>query len=271
MQGTWSNAKIITLAVILISGVIADQATKIWAETVLASPRYPDHSITITVEDEHDGKPLREYLGTRLSSTPEEELDAIAGRYVSRGEQSLGPNTVLRGGDELELRQRSITVIEGYWDFHYARNPGAVWSFMATAPDGFRQGFLITTTILAIGLMLFFLYRAEPQQRRLILSLSMVLSGAVGNLIDRIRFGYVIDFIAWHYHDKYWPTFNIADAFITVGVALMAIDILFSGKSPAKPQAEQSNEKESSEATEGSKAKAKGVKAKDAKPTESKA
>lgn len=269
MQGTWSNAKIVTLAVILISGVIADQATKIWAETVLASPRYPDHSITITVEDEHDGKPLREYLGARLSSTPEEELDAIAGRYVSRGEQSLGPNTVLRGGDELELRQRSITVIDGYWDFHYARNPGAVWSFMASAPDGFRQGFLITTTVLAIGLMLFFLYRAQPQQRRLILSLSMVLSGAVGNLIDRIRFGYVIDFIAWHYHDKYWPTFNIADAFITVGVALMAIDILFSGKPPVKAKVEERDGDESGAEVE--KSKAKEVKAKEAKAKEAKA
>ncbi|MFC1855556.1 signal peptidase II [Thermodesulfobacteriota bacterium] len=59
------------------------------------------------------------------------------------------------------------------------------------------------------------------------MALILILSGAIGNFIDRIRIRAVIDFISVHYHDYYWPAFNVADAFITVGVAIMIIDILF--------------------------------------------
>jgi len=71
------------------------------------------------------------------------------------------------------------------------------------------------------------LYKAEKDQYRLISALALVLGGAIGNLIDRIAYGYVIDFIAWHIEDKYWPTFNIADVAISVGVGLMAIELIF--------------------------------------------
>jgi signal peptidase II len=68
-------------------------------------------------------------------------------------------------------------------------------------------------------------------------ALSLIVGGALGNFVDRLRFGWVIDFISWHYQDKYvWPTFNLADSYITVGVVLMGLEILLAKEQPAAAQ-----------------------------------
>jgi len=75
--------------------------------------------------------------------------------------------------------------------------------------------------ILALGLILVFLRQAPPDHRTLVLALALVGGGALGNIIDRALFGYVTDFVVWRWHERTWPTFNVADAALVVGVILM--------------------------------------------------
>jgi signal peptidase II len=144
--------------------------------------------------------------------------------------------------EEAEARNRFVTVIDGFFRFRYAENTGAAWSLFRDTSASFRVPFFIIVTLLAIGFIFWFYRRLEPKQRLLALAVSLLLGGAVGNLIDRIRFGYVVDFVDWYVSfsgklnlglftieagEKHWPTFNVADAAITVGIVLLMVEMLF--------------------------------------------
>jgi signal peptidase II len=135
---------------------------------------------------------------------------------------------VVKAGDVIRVTYRDVTIIDGYWDFQYARNPGAAFSFLADADPSVRRPFFIAISVLALLAILYILSGVQLHQQLLIWGLSLIASGAVGNnLIDRVRFGYVVDFILWKYTDAYrWPVFNIADVLICVGVGLMVIDMI---------------------------------------------
>lgn len=237
------SSKIFLVGLVLILSIVADQATKLWAEANLATPRYRDHKVSLVVPDSADGKTLEAFLSDELTWTQPEEQKLIASRFASRDGAPLRASTLLEGGETIELQQLSVTVVSGYFDLIYARNPGAAWSFLADSPEAFRKTFFILTSIIAIILISIFLYKAELHQRRLILALALVLGGAAGNLIDRIAYGYVIDFIAWHIEDAYWPTFNIADAWICVGVGLMGIEIIATWRQEARDKENKENDK----------------------------
>jgi len=120
------------------------------------------------------------------------------------------------------------SVIPGFFDLTYVRNPGGAFSFFADGLPEQRMVFFIGTTVLAIGLLIVFFRRLEPQARLSALALGTILGGAVGNLIDRLRYGEVIDFLDFHLWGGYtWPTFNLADSFIVVGVGILMLEILF--------------------------------------------
>ncbi|MEL7045016.1 MAG: signal peptidase II [Pseudomonadota bacterium] len=107
-------------------------------------------------------------------------------------------------------------------------NEGAAFSFLSGA-GGWQRWFF---SILALGVsaaIAWWLSRPDARQRALALGLSLVLGGALGNLVDRIRLGYVVDFISVHYRDWYFPTFNVADAAISVGAAFIILDSFLGG------------------------------------------
>jgi signal peptidase II len=115
-----------------------------------------------------------------------------------------------------------IAVVDGYLDLAYVRNPGAAWGFLARARESFRQPFFLGISLVAMLFILYLHLRLEPGQHLLLVALSLVMSGALGNFIDRLRLRYVIDFIELHLQHRHkWPTFNVADAAITVGVVLL--------------------------------------------------
>jgi signal peptidase II len=125
------------------------------------------------------------------------------------------------------LAKPAYHVLDDYWHFRYVENPGAAWGLFANLPDGVRQKFFVGVTLLAllfIGLM----YRGLAADQRLLrLSLALVLGGALGNFVDRLARGYVIDFIDWHWKNQptlRWPTFNVADVAISIGITLMLLD-----------------------------------------------
>jgi len=117
-----------------------------------------------------------------------------------------------------------LVLIPGYLSLEYAENRGAAWSFLADKP-GLREPLLIGVASLAIGLLGFWVFRMKPEQKMLAVALALLFAGAVGNLIDRIRLGYVIDFIVFTVKESFrWPTFNVADTSIALGIALLIID-----------------------------------------------
>lgn len=124
-------------------------------------------------------------------------------------------------------RQGGIEVAAGWFDLHYIENPGAAWGFLASSTSPWRAPFFLLVSMAAVVLMVRAFVRTSAGQRLQRVALALVLGGAMGNLVDRTRLGYVIDFIDWHIGERfYWPTFNIADAAITVGVIVLVLDTL---------------------------------------------
>jgi signal peptidase II len=123
-------------------------------------------------------------------------------------------------------RIRSVEVFENFWHFRYVENPGAAFGFLADQESWLRLPLFITITIVATGFICWMFRETTPEQRLMRFTLGIILGGALGNFIDRIRLGYVIDFIDWHWYEHNWPTFNIADSAISVGVALLVIEMI---------------------------------------------
>lgn len=121
---------------------------------------------------------------------------------------------------------QSIPIIDGLFNFTYVRNTGAAFGIFAGSAEIFRRPFLILVSILASVFIVSLLRRLANEHRGLITALTFVLGGAIGNLIDRVFYGEVIDFLDVYWRNYHWPAFNIADSFITIGVA-MAIYCLY--------------------------------------------
>jgi signal peptidase II len=122
----------------------------------------------------------------------------------------------------------SVRIIPGFFDLTYVRNPGAAFGILASAQGFWRVAFFIAVSLAALAVIIALIRTSHD--RLPLTAFALIAGGAVGNLIDRVRFGEVVDFIEWYYRSYHWPTFNIADSAITVGVALLAIDMLFPKK-----------------------------------------
>ncbi len=117
----------------------------------------------------------------------------------------------------------SVTVIENFFHISYVRNKGAAFGILASS--SVRIPFFIAVSVVASLGILWYLRHLRDEQRLVCFSLSLVFAGAVGNLIDRVRLGEVIDFIDVHWYSHHWPAFNVADSAITVGVGLLLLDM----------------------------------------------
>ncbi len=122
----------------------------------------------------------------------------------------------------------SIPIVEHFFHLTYVRNRGAAFSFLSNA--SWRLPFFISVSIIAAIVILVAFQKMRDDQKLAHTSLALIFSGAVGNLIDRIRLGEVIDFLDAHWYRHHWPAFNVADSLICVGVFLLAIDMLLEEK-----------------------------------------
>jgi lipoprotein signal peptidase len=127
-----------------------------------------------------------------------------------------------------------VVLIKDHLDFVLAKNRGGAWGLLQDTPEYVRRPFFLLVSALAITFIVSLYRRLAPNQRALKWGLPLVLGGALGNLVDRIRYSHVIDFIhahaKWGGRDHSWPTFNVADIAICVGVGLMAIDMFAGNK-----------------------------------------
>lgn len=121
---------------------------------------------------------------------------------------------------EAAMNLGDSSVVTSWFNWSLAYNEGAAWSFLANEGGWQRWFFVVLSVVVSIALVVW-IYRSWRQEALLAFSLSLVLGGAVGNLIDRVLYGHVIDFIQWHANGWYFPTFNVADMAITGGAAVM--------------------------------------------------
>ena len=123
---------------------------------------------------------------------------------------------------------QSISVIDGFFNIVYVLNPGAAFSFLHDMNESYRQLFFVSITIIAIIVVLYVF--AHEKSKVNVAGFALILSGAVGNLLDRIFIGKVVDFLDFYYKTYHFPAFNVADSCITIGVSLIIIDLLFFSK-----------------------------------------
>jgi signal peptidase II len=118
----------------------------------------------------------------------------------------------------------SIQIVDNFFHITYVRNRGAAFSFLSNA--SWRLPFFIGVSLVASIAIIVAFQKLRDDQKLAQVSLAMIFSGAVGNLIDRVRLGEVIDFLDAHWYRHHWPAFNVADSLICVGVFLLAVDML---------------------------------------------
>lgn len=133
---------------------------------------------------------------------------------------------------ELPLHD-GIAIVPGFFSIIHASNPGGAFSLFAGAHEWIRLPFFFTAAVIAIGVLLYFVREIPAQQRWLLFAVAGVLGGAIGNLIDRVAFGEVTDFLLVYWRGYYWPAFNVADSFISVGVVLLIGHSLFAARHEA--------------------------------------
>lgn len=234
--------KYLFLGIVLVVGVALDLITKTWAENNLATEaRSYDHFIYRSVDAASDGMTLGDWAEQKFGAPRDSVnwqrtvLRSGVVREGTPGDESArvelgGPGMLLSANDVVEIRQRQIEVVPGFWNHVYVRNPGAAWGIFADRDESFRRPFFLIVTVLALLLMGWIYHTTRPYQRIQLWALALILAGAIGNLVDRVRYGYVIDFIDWYItwggQERHWPTFNIADAWISIGFVLLLWIIL---------------------------------------------
>ena len=115
------------------------------------------------------------------------------------------------------------TVIPGFFNLVFVLNPGAAFGFLADLEGSLRTYFFLGATGLAVVLIIHLLRTVQRQDYYLFTALALILGGALGNMIDRIRLGMVIDFLDFHLGSHHWPAFNVADIAISVGAVLLIV------------------------------------------------
>jgi signal peptidase II len=122
----------------------------------------------------------------------------------------------------------SAAIIPGF-NLTYVHNTGAAFSFLSEA-GGWQRWFFAAMALIISVILTIWLYRLKKHETLLAIALTLVLGGAIGNLIDRLAYGYVIDFLDVYYQTAHWPAFNIADSAISLGVLFMILESLGVGK-----------------------------------------
>lgn len=183
---------LVSLIIIFVLSVVVDQATKQWAYQTLLDDRFHEQA---------DNFPV----------CSNEAVDQSRSRFIHR-------------------HQKNITVIDGSFDFRYVENCASAFGMMSKVPESFRFPFFLVISILAAAFIPYLYKRTPANQTFMLYALPFVLGGAVGNLIDRLVYRFVIDFIDWYILfdglNRHWPTFNIADVAIVIGIGLMILQML---------------------------------------------
>ena len=123
------------------------------------------------------------------------------------------------------LLNQTISVIDDFFSITYVRNTGVAFGILDPVQSSLKSSILAVLTVAAIIAVLVYSWRTPASNKLLQVGLSLILAGALGNLYDRVNYGFVVDFIEVYFRNYRWPSFNIADSAITTGVALLALEL----------------------------------------------
>ncbi len=165
-------------------------------------------------------------------------LDRLSQPSSRASDPTCEPNEY--GRTEPQRSQRSpIVLIDGLLEFRYAENCGAAFGFMRDMPSAVRKGVFYVAAAGAVVLLLW-MFVTGRGGNLFAISVPLIVAGAVGNFVDRVKLGYVVDFVRFHINDRWaYPTFNVADAWITIGVALILIEGFMDGRREKRAAAER--------------------------------
>jgi signal peptidase II len=121
---------------------------------------------------------------------------------------------------------QGVKVIHGFFNIIHVRNTGGAFGIFGGERGGIGSILFVVVSLIAIGAIVFLFVKTKENEKTLALSFSLILSGAVGNLIDRLHYGEVVDFLDFHLFAYHWPAFNVADSAICIGIGLMALELL---------------------------------------------
>ncbi|RPJ55898.1 MAG: signal peptidase II [Acidobacteria bacterium] len=131
-------------------------------------------------------------------------------------------------------------VLDGLFTIHYVRNEGIAFGLFHTLESTWKPIVLSLMAVIAVAIVLYYVWHTPDEERRVFVSLGLLLGGILGNFVDRLFHGYVIDFLEFHWQDSFsWPTFNIADAAITTGVVLIIFESFFGRQQHAEQETEK--------------------------------
>jgi len=119
----------------------------------------------------------------------------------------------------------SVSVIDGFFNITYVRNTGIAFGIFSSISSSAKSMVLSAFAALAAALVIAYSFRTPLRDRLLHVALALILGGALGNLYDRLAYGYVVDFLEFYVRTYSWPSFNVADSAISIGVILLAIEI----------------------------------------------
>ena len=120
----------------------------------------------------------------------------------------------------------SITLVDGFFNITYVRNTGVAFGIFSSISSPAKSALLSAFTAIAAIVVIVYSIRSPVRNRLLQAALGLILGGALGNLYDRLAYGYVVDFLEFYVRSYHWPSFNVADSGISTGVALLAIEII---------------------------------------------
>ena len=121
---------------------------------------------------------------------------------------------------------QTLSIIPGFFNIVLVKNRGMAFGIFSQSSSEFYCYFLILATIVAMGIILFIFFFQKKNQTWMTVGLSLIFGGAMGNLVDRVRFGYVVDFLDFFLKGYHWPAFNVADSAVTAGTFCVLINII---------------------------------------------
>ena len=222
-----------------------DQETASAASSVLAGPSAPAPLPSAPAPEPPASAPLPSLLDPQHGEVhrPASITFLVVVTVISLAADLVSKHYAKSRLSGFDLKTHAMPRVEiwkGHLDFIFAQNPGGAWSFLRGLPDTLRRPFFLVVSAAAIVFIISIYRRISADQRAMKWGLPLALGGAMGNLVDRMRYGWVVDFVDGYItrggREHHWPTFNVADIGIVVGVGLMAIDMLWvRGKKPRSP------------------------------------
>jgi signal peptidase II len=130
---------------------------------------------------------------------------------------------------------KQVEVLPGFFNLIHVRNTGGAFGIFGGERGHLGSVLFVLASLIAVGILVILFLRVKEHEKTLAFSLSLLLSGAIGNLVDRVSYGEVVDFLDFHVSSYHWPAFNIADSAISIGIGLMALELLIKErKKPSK-------------------------------------